>query len=189
MSKDETKTSSKLLSKWWFWAIVLGILVGGATTLGIMLSKNPQITQDPTYSQNTTNGLSAQHEEKEYPLLELVNINGMSVIVSYVSRNYNVYDNPAYGKEFVYISLGVANNTGKKATYNTFDWKVETSSGALLNPSSISYRSPSALKSGELVDGGTISGSLIFEVPKDDSIKIRYSNPNDLSDEDVIIVP
>lgn len=55
----------------------------------------------------------------------------------------------------------IENRDDKAQPYNTFDWKLQTPNGQVIDPS---ITSGQTLGSGDLVNGGKTSGTVVFEV-------------------------
>ncbi|MDQ1499324.1 MAG: hypothetical protein QOI86_2664 [Actinomycetota bacterium] len=62
---------------------------------------------------------------------------------------------------YVAIDVTVLNRNSGSQPYNTFDWKLQTPGGQVIDPGITSGQS---LGSGDLVSGGNVSGKVVFEV-------------------------
>ena len=93
------------------------------------------------------------------------------------------WDKPSTGNEFIIITLKIVNNSETNISYSPFDWKILNSNGQLADEAFTTFNDDS-LDSGELVPGGKASGTIVFEVPKNDSsLKLLYYD-NALFDEE-----
>ena len=96
--------------------------------------------------------------------------------------NGSEYDSPEEGKEFLIITINIKNNSDKKVSYNSLDWKLTNSNGQE-NSETFTITNDNALNSGDLASGGTVTGTLAYEVPQGDSdMKLSYYG-NILDDE------
>ncbi len=91
---------------------------------------------------------------------------GLSVTVDSVEMGLADYD----GSEIVGIHVTYVNNGDEGASYNTYDWKGEDSSGAQEYPTYY-IDGTDELGSGTLAAGGTKSGTIYFE---GDTVKALY---------------
>jgi hypothetical protein len=126
----------------------------------------------------------------EFNVGETIAFDGKEVIVTSVERDWssdNQYMQPDEGKEFVKVNVTILNTSKNRASYNTFDWEIQDSGGAIEGISFYTYSESDSLGSGELVEGGTKSGSLIFEVPAGDPGLILHYNPSFWSSKEVTI--
>lgn len=147
--------------------IVIIIIVAVAT------SKGGSTTSTPSGSSSS----SSSQQKSEYAVGEEITQDGIALTVTDVQRNYssgNQFDTPESGKEYVRVNLKLVNSSSSTKSYNEFDFKVQTSTGNRIN-STISLV-PNALNSGDLVAGGSVTGNIVFEVPKDDKgLKLVYN--------------
>ena len=105
-----------------------------------------------------------------------------------IQRNYpgGKYSTLPTGKEWVLVNVYIENKGQKEKSYNSYDFKMEDSSG---DRKSSVYVSDvfDELHSGDLAPGGRKSGNIVFEVPKDDQgLKLIYE-PNIFTEEKVIV--
>lgn len=63
---------------------------------------------------------------------------------------------------YIVVDVTVANRDSSAQPYNTFDWRIQTPSGQVLDPC---ICAEDQLGSGDLVEGGEVSGRVIFEQP------------------------
>lgn len=67
-----------------------------------------------------------------------------------------------FGDPVVVITVQVENRDDSAQTYNLFDWRIQTANGQVLDPT-INLRDDD-LGSGDLVPGGSVSGTIAFDV-------------------------
>ncbi len=75
---------------------------------------------------------------------------------------------PKAGNQFIVVHVKIHNANTQQATYNPFDFHVKSGAGNVTNeeiapPST--YTGNNTLNSGQLDQGGTVEGDLIFQVP------------------------
>lgn len=167
------KQNAPFYKKWWFWLIVIAILAAG---IGAASSKNePQKvgeTSNPSTSQ------SSAPEQTHFKVGDIIALKDIEVVVTSVDRSYaadNQYVKPNDGKEFVKVNLQIQNKSSDTVSYNTLEWKIEDSNGSLEDyTSAVMAAASDSLNSGEIVAGGKKVGSIVFEVPLGDTIKLHY---------------
>lgn len=122
-------------------------------------------------------------EKKDYKVGDTVDIDGMKLKVDEVTTSQgNDFDKPKEGNEFVIVKLTITNGSDQNISYNPFDYSIENSNGQITDQTFSTMNSETALSSGELAKGGTVTGSIIFEAPKGDKgLKLQYKG-NILSD-------
>lgn len=79
------------------------------------------------------------------------------------------YDQPKEGKVFVIVSLTIENRSDGSVSYNPFDYKMLNSQGQMHDTTFTTVNSATALNSGDLIQGGSVSGTLSFEEDANDS--------------------
>ncbi|MGL4760714.1 MAG: DUF4352 domain-containing protein [Sarcina sp.] len=151
--------------------IVIGLGIGlvacGSSDTSIDEGSKPAVTQ----------------EKKEYKVGDVVDIDGMKLKVDKVTTSGgNEFDKPKEGNEFVIVDLTITNDSKGNISYNPFDYSMKNSKGQITAQTFSTMNSDTALSSGELSQGGTVTGSIIFEAPKADAgLKLLYKG-NILSD-------
>ena len=105
-----------------------------------------------------------------------------------IQRNYpgGQYSTLPTGKEWVLVNVYIENKGQKEKSYNSYDFKMEDSSGDRKTSTYVSDV-VDELHSGDLAQGGKKLGNIVFEVPKDDKgLKLIYE-PNMFTEEKVIV--
>lgn len=128
---------------------------------------------------STSTGSSEQKSEKtEYNVGNVIAFDGKEITVTKVEKNYNTgneYSVPKSNNQFVKLSIKIENKSNSNISANTFDFKIQDSNGAIDDVDSSTYSLDDQFESAELIPGGTRAGSVIFEVPKNDSgLKFIY---------------
>lgn len=147
-------------------------VIGSAASSGNM--------DNGTATNTSGNASTAKQDEKtEFAVGETATFDDKSITVTEVQRNYstgNQFAQPESGKEFVLVTVAIANNSKNSMDYNTFEFKLQDSNG-VQQSESFTALSEGKLNSGSLAAGGKVSGKLAYEVPKDDAgLKLLYQN-------------
>lgn len=183
-AKAANSTSKKpIYKKWWFWTIIIVVIIGigGA---GAASNKDPKkVDENGSVSEQQP----GDNDSKEFTVGDVIAIDGHEVTVESVKRNWSSqYSKPKDGKEYVKVAVKIENKSDDKISYNGMNWTMEDSDGAVQNMSFVTG-DDTALNSGELVAGGKKTGTIVFEVPKDDKgLKVHYK-PNVFLDREAII--
>lgn len=101
----------------------------------------------------------AQKEDQERNVGESAKLSGYTATVTSAGFQKEVSDFEDGG--YVVIEVTIENRDDKAQPYNTFDWKLQTPNGQVIDPG---FTSNQTLGSGDLVSGGTVSGKVVFEV-------------------------
>lgn len=160
---------------WWFWVIIVVLLCAIGGGIGGNLSSN--------------NGGSGQETIKTAKIGETTEYGGAKITINSVKRNHSKeYFEPSAGKEYILVSVTIENVSDDKISYNVLtDWKIESSDGDIHGYEAL-LQTDDGLGSGDIAKGGKKTGTIAFEIPKDDAkLKIHYY-PNWLDDKKELIV-
>lgn len=157
MSNHSEVTERKpIYKKWWFWLIIIIVIIGFA---GAGSNKN-DITQT---SSQTTQKQNVQ-EKTEYNQGEEAVLGNGAIIINKVERSQgDQYDKPKSGKEYVIVHLTIKNKGNEKLSYNPYYFKMQNSQGQQESMTFTIVDQDTSLKSGELIPGGKVSGTIAFE--------------------------
>lgn len=154
-----------------------------SSTTETSANNSESIQNESNSKTDNSSSQSNQSEKKEYKVGDAVTIAGEELTVTDVQRNYktgNEYIKPGSGNEFIKVIVTIKNNSDDTISVSPFEFKVLDGNGVYQEYKWI-LNDP--LDSLELATGGTISGALAFEVPKDDAnLKLVYT-PSYFSDE------
>jgi hypothetical protein len=159
---------------------VIGVVVVLAI-IGTAVGGDKNQTASNTNNDTGTNAQSnsSEAEKTEFNVGETATFDGKSITISNVQRNYdtgNQFARPEAGKEFVLVTVDIANNGSGTLDYNTYEFKLQDSNG-VQQSESFTALSEGKLNSGSLAAGGKVSGKLAYEVPKDDAgLKLIYQS-------------
>jgi len=189
MAKEKVKKS--IFKKWWFWVIAVIILIsiasgGGEEQPTAVEESNEAETASTTTDGNDsadnsseeTSSESDEVEEEpkeeepaktEFAVGEAVQLGDNVLTVTEVQKsNGGDFDTPKSGNEYVIVTVKIENAGEENISYNPFNFKMANSKGQILDQAFTIVNSDTELESGELAPGGTVSGSIAFEQPKDD---------------------
>jgi hypothetical protein len=174
---------------------VAAMILGVVTIIGFFLSyfvvyKAADDIYKAAENITTTLETTTTNTSQEYRIGDSINVNGEKEIkITSVNRDFvtdSEYITPDAGKEFVKVNVEIRNTSSGQISYNAFNWQIQDSSGDIQSYS-IMAQAADALNSGELASGAIKIGSIIFEVPVDDSdLTILYED-NILSSNSIAI--
>ncbi|MFZ2545137.1 MAG: DUF4352 domain-containing protein [Candidatus Saccharimonadales bacterium] len=120
-----------------------------------------------------------QEEKTDFKVGETATFDDKSITVTEIQRNYdtgNQFAQPESGKEFVIVTISIANNSNTTLDYSTYEFKMQDSNGVQQNEALMAL-TQGKLSSGALAKGGNVTGKLAYEVPKGDAgLKLLYQN-------------
>lgn len=162
--------------RFWVWVLII-IVIGG---IGSAAGGNKSDTPTSTTGDSAVSETKAAADTKtEFAVGETASFDDKSITITDVQRNYdtgNQFAQPESGKEFVLVTVEIANNSKSSMDFNTFEFKLQDSNGVQLNES-FTALSEGKLNSGSLAPGGKVTGKLAYEVPKDDAgLKLLYQS-------------
>lgn len=100
-----------------------------------------------------------QREDQEVAIGQPVKVSGYTATVS--SAGFQQQMSDFEDKGYIVAEVTVVNTDDKAQPYNTFDWKLQTPNGQVIDPG---FTTADQLGSGDLVKDGTVSGKVVFEV-------------------------
>ena len=163
--------------RFWVWVlIIIALIVIGSIASG---NKNETATTNTGDTNSSTPAPTPAAEKTEFAVGETATFDNKSITVKEVQRNYqtgNQFAQPESGKEFVLVTVDIANNGSSAMDYNTSEFKLQDSNG-VQQSESFTALSEGKLNSGSLAPGGKVTGKLAYEVPKDDTgLKLIYQS-------------
>lgn len=173
MNKKQPKAWYK---RFWMWVLIIIVLVIIGSAIG-----NSGKGAEPTKTTGDSNSSTTTNTETktEFKVGDTASFNDKSIAVKEVQRNYqtgNQFAQPESDKEFVLVTVEITNNGKDAMDYNTFEFKLQDSSG-VQQSESFTALSEGKLNSGSLAPGGKVTGKLAYEVPKDDTgLKLLYQS-------------
>ncbi len=163
-----------IYKKWWFWAIIIVLIIG---ITGSQSGKSDTNTTSSTSESATS---STENEKTEYNQGEQAILGNGAITVTNVERSQgSEYSKPKSGKEYVIVSLKIENKGKDNLSYNPFYFKMQNSQGQQEDYTiTMGVNDDTQLNSGELIPGGSVEGTLVFEEPKGDTGLILIYNDN-----------
>lgn len=112
-----------------------------------------------------------------YAIGEAVKSSDATVTVTKVEKSQgSEYDKPKSGMEWVIATVTITNSGTGEISYNPYDFKMQNSKGQITDGTFAMVNQDTALQSGSLASNGSITGTLIFEQPKNDkALVLKYS--------------
>ena len=140
------------------------------------------VTKKDLVIDKNNNSLNTNQTEakKDFVIGDVIPFKGGEISVNSVERNYNTgnsYYVPKKGKEFVKVNLLIENKDNDNLHYSSNDWKMQDSNGAM-ESYVVTPSNDDCLEFGDLIKGGKKTGSLVFEVPKDDKGLVLHYRPS-----------
>ncbi|UAC48602.1 DUF4352 domain-containing protein [Bacillus aquiflavi] len=191
------KTKKPIFKRWYFWVAL--IIVLGAVGAGMGEDKESakggaEKVATTTAGEVKSGGaeekskVAEEEAPKDYKIGDTAEIKNHNVSAVNVERKTSGnYDKAKDGHEFIVVNVKIENGGEKNISYNPMSFKIKTSSGNIVDQAITIVDSNTALSSGELAAGGTVEGTVSFEVPAgDQDLELIYS-PNPFTDDSVII--
>ena len=136
---------------------------------------------------DTKNSNTDSNKKVEHKVGEAIDIKGEELTVKTVTKDYksgNQFLKPESGNQYVKIDVTIKNNTDDSIDVSSYEFKILDSNGVYHDTN---YILNNSLSSTKVAKGGVLSGSISFEVPKNDNeLKLVYT-PSFWSDENVEI--
>ncbi len=108
----------------------------------------------------------AQEEDQQAQLGGSVQLAGYTATVNSAEYRAQISDFETDG--YLVANVTIENRDDRSQSYNTFDWKLQTPNGQVIDPTFVTEEQ---LGSGDLVEGGSVSGDVVWEVG---DVKGRY---------------
>ena len=161
--------------RFWVWVLII-IVIGG---IGSAAGGNKSDMSTSTTGGSAMSETKVADTKTEFAVGETASFDDKSITITDVQRNYdtgNQFAQPESGKEFVLVTVEMANNSKNSMDYNTFEFKLQDSNGVQLSES-FTALSEGKLNSGSLAAGGKVTGKMAYEVPKGDAgLKLLYQS-------------
>lgn len=169
---------------------IIVLLIALGLSVSCVGCGNNKTKESSTTSNSSSNSSDSNKLKDEYNVGEVIKFEGEEFTVTNVDKNHkssNQYIKPKEGKQFVKVSVTIKNISDDKISVNPLEFKLLNSNGELAEIDGETYLLKDQFDSAELVKGGTKSGSIVFQAPKDDNgLKLVYK-PNLLKDVEVKI--
>lgn len=137
--------------------VVLGIIV--LAIIGSIITSNKEEARQKEFKQNEI----ATYNDVDYSITKVERTNGKE------------YFEASDGKEYIVITIKIENKSSEKISYNALDWKMVDGTGDENSYAVWGSDNDSDLGSGDLNVDGTKTGTIAFEIPKDDNnLTLKY---------------
>lgn len=170
--------------------VVLALVILGG--IGSAMGDNKDQATKTASTKETTQNKSTETKKEEskkdelkdsYAIGETAKFKGMEMTATKVDiSNGSDFDKPKEGKEFVIVAVKIKNGAKDKLAYNPFYFKMQNSKGQVEDGTFSTVNKDTALHSGELVPGGEVEGTVIFEEPAGDKGLLLQYQDNIFSD-------
>ncbi|WP_088312974.1 DUF4352 domain-containing protein [Bacillus cereus] len=184
----EAETKSKIWEYVGWGAIVV---VGAFVTFGILML----VLGDPKTKHNvqevTTEGQEVKDAEKEtkkeYSIGETIKLGDHRLTVTDVKKSAGgEFDKPKQGHEYILVSVNIYNGGKEDISYNMLDFEMRNGQGNITRPTLSTINQNTALNSGQLAPNGQVTGTIVFEQPTGEKLKLQFT-PNFWSKKKIII--
>lgn len=162
-------------------ALVAIAIIGGAAGGGD--SSNSSTSGNGGSSNKTKEYRFADRADKQDKDVEVVTgesatVDGVKMTVSKVEYKtaMSEYERAGEGKTYVIADVVLENTSNETKPYNTFDFRIQTSGGQVLDGTIATSTTP--LNSGDMVAGGKAQGQVVFEVPVEEGHQYIIWKPN-----------
>lgn len=170
--------------RWWFWVIVILVIGAVGSSMGDESdtidkqvetkeadSKETEAQEgtEETTEEEAEEETEPEEEKEEFKTNEKIEFEGRVLEVTDIEySNGSDFDKPKDGMEYVIVSVLIENNSDKELSYNPYDFKMQNSQGQIESQAFTIIDKETSLSSGKLAPGGNVSGTVVWEQPKDD---------------------
>ena len=155
------------------------------------------VTSQPSYSLNfdlLTESGSMLNKLEEDPtqtgaIGDLIKETGIEYQVLSASRlNSLESSQPKTGAQYLKVEIAIKNTSNDTLFVFPYHFEVHTEKNQVIKPITSLIETENLLGLSEIVSGGTLQGTLLFEIPQQSSeLKLMYSNPSSFKTEHVAI--
>lgn len=159
------KNKKPIYKRVWFWILIVIVVIVIIAAIGGSGSDSKKSSNGTTAGAQTTTATKTT-----YAIGETAQLDGASVVVNKIEKSSgDTYYKPKSGYEFVIVEVTITNTGNSNITYNPYDFQMQNSQGNITDTTLYTTDRDSDLSTGELAPGGTITGTLPFEEPINDS--------------------
>lgn len=139
----------------------------------------PSISSGTSAASSTASNSGSFGIDHIFNIGDIITYKDLTLSVTQVHRsNGNEFDYPKSGMEFVIVTVSIYNDGNQNISYNPYYFKMQNSQGQVENVTFETIDSNTVLEAGELVPGGTVTGTVTFEEPQNDTgliLQYEYS--------------
>ncbi|MCH8821517.1 DUF4352 domain-containing protein [Patescibacteria group bacterium] len=175
--------------------LIIGGIIVAIVIAGVVIGSGDQESSTTTETEKQEEQKSVRFEgradaqDKDIELLvkESTELEGMKVTVTKVERKVRLgeFEEAESGKEFVIVTIALENVSNETVPYNEFDFRIQTASGQVLDGAFTIAEGN--LDSGDLIAGGKHSGTVTFEVTKEEGHQYLIYKPNAFNSDRIIV--
>ena len=156
----------KFYKRWWFWTVVVVMVIVALASGG---------DDEPELVTSGDEVPASAEVQQEFGIGDTVKLGDHQVTVTGVEKSAGTdMDKPKDGHEYVIVSVKVENVGNKNISYNPFHFKMSNSQGQIVDKALTIVDSETALSSGELAPGGSVSGTIAFEQPTGETLSLIF---------------
>ena len=168
----------------------LGIFFVVVVIIGMASGPSKKTSNEPVKVESTSQGSEQTQEtqkQTEFKVGDVVKMGEREFIVNSAKRMSQIgqYQSAKAGKEYIVVNVTIKNGGTSEISYNPFDFKVQNSNGAQEDQSFAVSDDP--LRSGTLIGGGNVTGSIPFEVTQGDANLKLIFQPSVWSKEKIVV--
>lgn len=154
--------------------LIAGAVLGGGDEASDTAQDAVRDAQTPDTV--ATDRADRQREDQEVAIGDNVRLSGYTATVTAAEFQPTLSEFEDGG--YLVAEVTVENRDDEAQPYNTFDWKLQTPNGQVIDPT---FTSVEQLGAGDLVQGGTVNGSVVWEIgaAKGDFFVIYKPDPFD----------
>lgn len=150
----------------WFWVIAVIFLA----IIGSILGGEDNAENNSGKINGNSSSKTTTEKKTSYGVGETAYLNGANIVVNKTEKdNGSTYEKPKAGHEFIIVEVTIINSSESNITYNPYDFKMQNSQGNITDFTWYTGDRDTDLSSGELAPGGTVTGTIPFEQPKNDN--------------------
>ncbi|HDR4483499.1 TPA: DUF4352 domain-containing protein [Bacillus cereus] len=184
----EAETKSKIWEYVGWGAIVI---VGAFVTFGILMLVLGDPKTKHKAQEVTTEGQEVKDAEKEtkkeYSIGETIKLGDHRLTVTDVKKSSGgEFDKPKQGHEYILVAVNIYNGGKEDISYNMLDFEMRNGQGNITRPTLSTINQNTALNSGQLAPNGQVTGTVVFEQPISEKLKLQFT-PNFWSKKKIII--
>lgn len=167
--------------------VIVGLIIAVSAIGGSSNTpSNGAVSSDGSTSSNNdkkevrfTDRADQQKSDVELAVGESGVVEGIKLTVNSTEAKPSLgeYTTAASGKTFIVANVTLENVGDKAQPYNGFDFRIQTTGGQVLDQSFMGD-SGTALSSGDIVQGGKVTGNVTFEVPVEEGNQYIIWKPN-----------
>jgi len=127
-------------------------------------------------------------DEKTYYVGEFAQLDGAKMKVVRVERSAGAeFDKPKDGMEYIIVFVEIMNTGTENLSYNPYYFGMINKNGQVESQTFSMIDSETSLESGELLSGGSIEGTVVFEqLIGDTDLYLQYEDPSWFSDKKLL---